>query len=266
MEKRTEAKMARKEFHVDDNGRPTRSDHLAIVKAYEEFAKRLSRRDAVSSIRHWCRTKFLSFATLHSMRSTISEFDGYLTSMGFLTEQYRKNIMETHAKRPMVVLAALSSGLWPNVATVSRSSTTSGSSPTISVKNRAAAVHPSSINHGVSTEMLLHNTSCRSSGFLCYHDMMQTSKCYLRDTSIVGATAVLLLCGNGSDASVVFGRQHVIVNGWLRVRITSKAAVLIMKLRSILNTFLLARVANPTMEESMEYRELTRMMVQLLEI
>ncbi len=77
---------------------------------------------------------------------------------------------------------------------------------------------------------------------------------------------MLLLCGNGSDASVVFGRQHVIVNGWLRVRITSKAAVLIMKLRSILNTFLLARVANPTMEESMEYRELTRMMVQLLEI
>ena len=96
--------------------------------------------------------------------------------------------------------------------------------------------------------------------------MMQTSKCYLRDTSIVSSTSILLLCGNGRDAAVTFGRQHVVVNGWIRVHVTSKAAVLITRLRKILNSFLLDKVANPMMEESKEYRELTKMMTRLLEV
>ena len=266
VEKRTEARLARKEYLIDDEGKQLRSDHLSIVRAYEAFSAKLASKEKSSSLRRWCRMKFLSYSTLMSMKTTIREFEGYLTNMKFLTKFNYDQVMTKHAQRPFVVLAALASGLWPNVATITRSSSTAGSLPVIAVKNRVAAIHPSSINQGIATERLLLQTSCRTNGFLCYHDMMQTSKCYLRDTSIVSSTSILLLCGNGRDAAVTFGRQHVVVNGWIRVHVTSKAAVLITRLRKILNSFLLEKVANPTMEESKEYRELTKMMTRLLEV
>ena len=269
MEKRTEAAMARREFHRNDAGKPLRSDHLAIVNAYTLFAsKLLSKKIKAHALKHWCRTKFLSYQILSSMKDTIVEFEGYLTAMGFLptATKERGQIMDTHANKPCVVLAALSSGLWPNVATITRSSTSSGTLPIIAVQNKIAAIHPSSINFKISTDMLLSHTNSKSSGFLCYHDLMQTSKCYLRDTSVVSAACILLLCGNGSDASVVFGKQKVIVHGWIQISITSKAAVLIIQLRKRLNAYLLQKVAHPSRIETKEDRELSKMMARLLEV
>tara|TARA_B100000795_G_C22761168_1_gene423667 strand:- start:47 stop:1417 length:1371 start_codon:yes stop_codon:yes gene_type:complete len=280
MEKRTEAKLARRSFHLNESNvthqQPTRSDHLAIIKAYEEFSLKISntnsnngnsnkRRNSTSFIKNWCHTKFLSYTILYNMKSTISEFEGYLSKMNFLTTENYNETMHKHSTKIFVILASLASGLWPNVATITKSNTSHGL-PIISIKNRIAAIHPSSINYNVSTELLLKNTTCKTNGFLCYHDLMQTSKCYLRDTSIVSVTAILLLCGNGSDAFVAFGKQHVIVNGWLKVKITSKAAVLLSKLRERLDMFLLQKIRNPKMKNTKEYNDLTKMMVRLLEV
>ena len=287
MDKRTEAEMARKEFHrssKEEGGQPLRSDHLAIVNAYTLFiTKMTSKTMKRNAIQHWCRTKYLSYQTLHSMKSTIAEFEGYLTSMGLLAKKhggphgregggvpYQKT-MDLHAKKPFVVLAAISSGLWPNVATVTKhtrigSGHVGHGKPIVAIQNKMAAIHPSSINHNVSVEALLQHTGSKKSGFLCYHDLMQTSKCYLRDTSVVSPTAILLLCGNGSDASIVFGKQQVIVNDWIKVKITSKAAVLILKVRKKLNEHLLDKVAHPRRKENKEDQKLFKMLTRLLEV
>ena len=91
MDKRTEAEMARKEFHrssKEEGGQPLRSDHMAIVNAYNLFlTKTTSKTMKRNAIQHWCRTKYLSYQTLHSMKSTmLPEDDGDWTE-----EERREN-------------------------------------------------------------------------------------------------------------------------------------------------------------------------------
>ena len=67
--------------------------------------------------------------------------------------------------------------------------------------------------------------------------------------------------GNGSDASVVFGKQQIIIHGWIKVQITSKVAVLILKVRKQINQYLLKKVADPKEDDDIELSNiLTRLL------
>ena len=97
-----------------------RSDHLCIVRAFETWENMIANKGK-SRAQAWCRSKFLSWSTLQSIKRTRKELLGYLRGLGFLTfakgGNGTRNNIDRNAKSYAMVLAALASGLWPNIAT-----------------------------------------------------------------------------------------------------------------------------------------------------
>ena len=68
---------------------------------------------------------------------------------------------------------------------------------------------------------------------------MKTSAAYLRDTSVVPPPALILLCGDAEDTKVLFGKQRMAMDGgWLEVGLTSKTAVLLLRMRQYISEML----------------------------
>ncbi len=285
IERRAEARMARKEFSVDQQGNHMRSDHLCVVRAFDMWEKMIADKGRARA-QAWCRSKFLSWSTLHSIKRTRNELLGYLRALGFISHVKTEKsggsgggsgkapatiASDRNARKNAIVLAAVASGLWPNIATAtpraqagnSSSSNSSGKSgghkpkkggdlPAVRTKRKAASIHPASVNHGVPIKALLpttvhgESTSLRGGGFLCFHAQMKTSAAYLRDTSVVPAAALLLLCGHAADAKVLFGKRRVAMDGgWLEVGVASKTAVLLLRMREHIGELLLEKIADP---------------------
>jgi hypothetical protein len=300
IERRTEARMARKEFSRNVHGNPLRSDHLSVVRAFDMWEKMLADKGK-SRAQAWCRSKFLSWSTLQSIKRTRRELLGYLRALGFIADARRGGgggeggrgnatlRSDRNAKKNAIVLAALASGMWPNIATVTPRAQTGTSStsgghkrkpkkggdlPAVRTKREAASIHPASVNHRVPIKALLpmtvhgESTSLRGGGFLCFHDKMKTSAAYLRDTSVVPAAALLLLCGHAADAKVLFGRQRVAMDGgWLEIGITSKTAVLLLRMREYISELLLEKVADPSVNiESWRGGTLGKLLTRVLSV
>ena len=274
VERRAEARMAHREFTVDKYGNPLRSDHLCIVRAFVMWQKIIAEKGRAKA-QSWCHRKFLSWSTLHSIQRTRKDLLGYLLALGFIpSSKVRnnnlldgdtrggKNSIDYNAENMSIVLAALASGLWPNIATVTPKAQTrkkmgrkpKGDLPAVRTKRKAASLHPGSVNHGVSIKDLMPNTvhgegtSLRGGGFLCFHSQMKTSSAYLRDTSVVPAAALLMLCGHTTDAKVLFGKQRVVMDGgWLQVGVASKTAVLLLRMRRYISELLLEKIADPSL-------------------
>lgn len=89
---------------------------------------------------------------------------------------------------------------------------------------------------------LLSSSRMLKDRFVCFQDIMQTRKLYVRDATVVSPFALLLFGG----ALRVFHRQGVIsVDEWLKFRITAKPATLVKHLRAQMENMLLRKIISP---------------------
>ncbi|CAM6038869.1 unnamed protein product [Sphagnum compactum] len=240
------------------------SDHLAMAAAYTTWIA-LATQKGTKAAQQFCQTNFLSIPTLKMLRDMRSQFATLLSDIGFLNFpkvvdskgrqrdkiegwmddlQQPCNINSLHAP---IVKAMIGAGLYPNVGAMEeesvraghasalgrRAGLASGQRPHWSDGRREVFIHPSSVNHLV--------TEFRHP-FLVFHEKVETSKVYLRDTTVISPYALLLF---GGAINVQHQSGRVIVDGWLEMNAPAQTAVLFKELRIALDSVLQERIVMP---------------------
>ena len=82
-----------------------------------------------------------------------------------------------------------------------------------------------------------------SSPFLVYHEMVKTTKVFVRDCSMVNPYALLLF---GGEINVMHAEGMLIVDQWMRFRAPVRTAVLVRDLRVEIDNLLQQKVADPS--------------------
>ena len=97
-------------------------------------------------------------------------------------------------------------------------------------------IHPRSVNFSVGKY---------ESGWLVYTSMVETSKVYVTESSMVPAYAVLLF---GGKLRVDHDRGRIVVDDWAEFQAPGKIAVLIRELQAEVDRVLEAKVGDPGLE------------------
>jgi len=237
-DKRDEADAARKEFATQG------SDHLTTLEAFNQW-KNIRRTQGNRAVQSFLRESFLSRMTLFQMEDLRRQYAKLLIDIGFLPKSFRldrgqntrndeciaaanTNINNTH-----MIKAVLCAGLYPNIIVAPKNEKKSiGACPFQSLKGDVF-LHPSTISF--SAEKL-------DSNYCCYHEIVKTTKTYVRDCTPVSEFALLLF---GGSLKVYHTHGVVTIDDWLRFRIAAKSATLVKHLRAQMEKMLLAKIITP---------------------
>ena len=139
-----------------------------------------------------------------------------------------------------LVRAVIAAGLYPNIliAPKSFSGKTAGEVSFRGQKNREVYLHPSTI---------AFKAKDLDSRYGCYHEIVKTSKIYVRDFTCVSKFALLLF---GGALKVYQTHGVVTVDDWLKFRVEAKPATLVKYLRSSMEALLLEKILDPTVDVS----------------
>ena len=249
-DKRDEADEARKKF-ADDS-----SDHLATLNAFTKW-KNIRQKKGDRAAQNFLRDNFLSRQTLFQMNDLRKEFANLLISIGFLPKTFRvidtrkgnnNDINDAMANANVngnnmaLVKAVLCAGLYPNIIVAPRSLV----GPSGGGDNKEAGeVSFQSLNKG---DVYLHPSTIAfhekrlESRYCCYHEMVKTSKTYVRDCTTVSPFALVLFGGT----LVVYQEKGVAtVDEWLKFRISPKSATIVKHLRAQMESMLLRKIVSP---------------------
>lgn len=253
-DKRDEADAARKEFAMEG------SDHLTTLNAFNKW-KEMRRTKGDKATRTFLQDSFLSRLTLFQMEDLRKQFADLLVDVGFLPREFRlkggRNVRgSNNNRRPEappsaadvysdnmpLIKAILCAGLYPNIIVAPRplvradgglSDKQAGECAFKSLKGEVY-LHPSTISF---SEKRLDSRYC------CYHEIVRTSKTYVRDCTTVSEFALLLF---GGSLKVYHTHGVVTVDDWLKFRISPKAAALVKHLRAQMERMLLQKIVSPT--------------------
>lgn len=82
-------------------------------------------------------------------------------------------------------------------------------------------------------------------GWALFTEMVATTKRYVREVSMVGHYALLLVAGR---LEVLHAQGEVHLDGWARLRLRARAAVLFTRLRAAVDAALAAKVEDPGLD------------------
>lgn len=254
-DKRDEADAARKEFAMEG------SDHLTTLNAFNMW-KEMRRTKGEKATRTFLQESFLSRLTLFQMENLRKQFADLLVDVGFLPRDFRlmgggRNARGSNSRRQEAPTAAaadvysdnkplikaiLCAGLYPNIIVAPRplvrpdgaaNDKQAGECAFQSLKGEVY-LHPCTVSF---TEKRLDSRYC------CYHEIVRTSKTYVRDCTTVSEFALLLF---GGSLKVYHTHGVVTVDDWLKFRISPKAAALVKHLRAQMESMLLKKIVSPT--------------------
>jgi HrpA-like RNA helicase len=239
-DQREAADAARKKFAVEG------SDHLTILNAFATW-KEMKHTEGNKAVQSFLKDHFLGRMSLFQMEDLRKQFTGLLTDIGFLPKGFKlQGVNKTenaNSQNMGLVKAVLCAGLYPNIIVAPRSLVGNSAAKKSDKKAGECAfqshhkgevyLHPSTIAF---TEQKLDSRYC------CYHEMVKTSKTYVRDCTTVSPFALLLFGG----ALEVYQTHGICsVDGWLKFRIDAKPATLIKYLRSQMERILLQKIVAP---------------------
>lgn len=242
------------------------SDHLLLVVAYNRWARILHENGSSAAYR-FCQLFFLNSSVMYAIRDMRIQFGSLLADIGLITlpkyfkdDGRSKDKLESwfadmkqpfnmHAMHSAVIMSVLCAGLYPNVAAtldgtigvpVGRNKAPSNNNSTNDYSllfdgKREVHVHPSSVNY---------NIKGLRYPFLVFLEKVETSKVFLRDTSIISAYSLLLF---GGSISVQHQMGLVIIDNWLKLTAPAQTAVLFKQLRLTLHAVLKDLIRKPEM-------------------
>ncbi|OQR94480.1 ATP-dependent RNA helicase [Achlya hypogyna] len=226
------------------------SDHLllwSVVKAFLAQDKR--------SRRQFCKDKSLSYETLSAIVDLRKQYLEHLQNIGFYDAANRDRLNE-HAANGKVVKAALTAGLYGNVVSVvypeqkyyesahgALAATPDAKELRLVIRTldktpERVFVHPSSINFRLGQF---------ESPWLVYTDLVQTSRLFVRQSTMVAPYALLLF---GGALQVHHEKGLIVVDDWIKFTAVARIGVLVKSLRFHLDRFLTKKIEEPTLDIS----------------
>ncbi|KAK6159647.1 hypothetical protein DH2020_003028 [Rehmannia glutinosa] len=244
------------------------SDHLVMLIAYQKWDKILSV-DGVKAAQKFCSSHFLSSSVMYMIRDMRIQFGTLLADIGLINipKQFgwRKkekldnwlsdlsqpfNQYSSHSVVVKVHMQAiLCAGLYPNVATIEGGNT--GARPVWYDGKREVSIHPSSVNSSQKTFKY---------PFLVFLEKVETTKVYLRDTTIVSPYCILLF---GGSINIQHQTGLIVVDNWLKMAAPAQTAVLFKELRFTLHSILKELIRKPQSSTVVD-NEVIRSIVHLL--
>ena len=106
----------------------------------------------------------------------------------------------------------------------------------VAAKEENVELHPSSV---------LFNATRMPEHFLVYHEMVKTSKVFVRDATAVSPAALLLF---GGEVSIQHLSNTVTLDGWLRLGVAAQHAVLVSALRGKLQEVMQWKIEDPKLD------------------
>ncbi|XP_072970121.1 DExH-box ATP-dependent RNA helicase DExH7, chloroplastic isoform X2 [Typha angustifolia] len=264
------------------NGDNKQSDHLLMVVAYNKWA-RILHENGAKSAQQFCRKFFLNNSVMYMIRDMRIQFGSLLADIGLvdlpefiMNDGRRKDKLDSwfanislpfnmYAHHSTIIKAIICAGLYPNVAATIEGidSASLGGSKTfpdiISLKDRPlwydgrreVHIHPSSINYSL---------KCFQYPFLVFLEKVETSKVFLRDTTIISPYSILLF---GGSMAIQHQTGLVIIDGWLKLTAPAQTAVLFKELRRTLDAVLKELIRKPEMATCVD-NEVVKSIIYLL--
>ncbi|KAL6885885.1 hypothetical protein ACP4OV_010146 [Aristida adscensionis] len=269
------------------------SDHLIMVIAYDKWSRILQER-GVKSARQFCHSFYLNSTVMYMIRDMRLQFGTLLADIGLIDlpkdslrpkDGRRKSNLETwfsdislpfntYARCTAVIKSVICAGLYPNVAATLEGvdpGALSGRKPSDILFSkdrpqwydgrREVHIHPSSVNHSLKAVQY---------PFLVFLEKVETTKVFLRDTSVISPYSLLLFGGSmviqhqerGND-NPCFQTGVVVIDGWLRLSAAAQTAVLFKQLRMTLDAVLKELTRKPEMATFVD-NEVVRSIIHLL--
>ena len=254
---------------------PGKSDHLTVAAAYAQWQKC----GGASARRAFCEKNFLSHMALEGVRVSRQDYAAVLADLGFVSREYLANlkregvgggIADRNANVGRVVKAALVAGFYPQVVSVRHPETkfvqTAGG--TVERESRDGRelkffcedvgrvfLHPASVNAGAGKF---------ESPWLVFGERVETSRVYVRDTTMVGAYALLLF---GGDVEVDHERGRVHMDGgWAQFSAPARIGVLVREMRVAVDRLLERHIDAPVAEgeDNLSSSPVVRAVLELL--
>ncbi|KAI3497504.1 hypothetical protein L1887_40163 [Cichorium endivia] len=245
-----------------DNGN-RQSDHLVMMIAYKKWDKIL-RENGAREAERFCKSHFISSSVMYMIREMRVQFGTLLADIGLidLPKNYRiggkwKEKLDTwfsdtsqtfnvYSDHSSVVKALLCAGLYPNVAATEQGisekavgTLRQSAGPTSDDFNtwfdgrRVVNIHPSSVNS---------NSKKFQYPFLVFLEKVETTKVFLRDTTITSPYSILLF---GGSMNIQHQTGVVTIDGWLKMAAPAQTAVLFKELRLTLHSILKELIRKP---------------------
>lgn len=259
------------------------SDHLLMVIAYNKWSRILQEHGARSA-HQFCRSFYLNNTVMYMIRDMRLQYGSLLADIGLVDlpkdslrpmNGNRKSNLESwfsnmslpfnlYACYTSVIKSVISAGLYPNVAATLEGvdpGALGGRKPSDVLfgkdrprwydGRREVHIHPSSVNHSLKSVQY---------PFLVFLEKVETSKVFLRDTSVISPYSLLLFGG-----SMVIQHQAgvVVIDGWLRLTAAAQTAVLFKQLRITLDAVLKELTRKPEMATFVD-NEVVRSIIHLL--
>jgi ATP-dependent RNA helicase DHX57 len=258
-EKRDEARQAKRQLSLQGVSHAAQSDHLVLIPAMEGWRACKSRKERAQ----YCSDNFLSDDGMQEVFKLRTEFLDAIENAGFNARDDalggdNEILLDNLTRKKHLLKASLCAGLYPNVVKIRRPDKRYIETRGGALEAQAAPkelrfelieefssnrdtkrvfLHPSSVNMELSTF---------NSSWMVYSELVQTSKAFVRDCTVVAPYGLLLFGGPlqvlHEDGIITVGKQKV-----LRFKMHARVAVLIKELKKLLDAFLMEKLANPTM-------------------
>ena len=241
-DRRQEANAARKHLCTE------MSDQLALLRAYEGWEKERERGGA-GAARAYCERLFLSNMGMEEWGAIREQLANTLRDVGLPHATQQRQLH----KIPLV-RAIVTAGLYPQLLKIKlpESKFVATASGAREQENSDARALRFFVHGGERERAFLHPSSALFGAarfpeqcWLVYHSKQRTSKLFIRDASLATPMALLLF---GGDLSIDHHRQTVTLDKTITFGAPSKFAVHVRELRAELDTLLLRKIDDPSLE------------------
>eukprot|EP01025_Chloroclados_australasicus_P059010 TRINITY_DN744_c0_g3_i1.p2 TRINITY_DN744_c0_g3~~TRINITY_DN744_c0_g3_i1.p2 ORF type:complete len:397 (-),score=46.26 TRINITY_DN744_c0_g3_i1:343-1404(-) len=220
-----------------------RSDHLAYVTIFNTWDKLSG-----SARRELCDQYMVSYQVLEGMQALRKDYLRMLEDLELLSNQM--NFDNRNSDNARFVKSAVCAGFYPNILRVqhpeAKFKKVAGGSIQVDnnpkdlkfyekVKGRTF-IHPQSVN--------FHAGSYQS-GWCVYTDIIETTKVYVREASMVPIYSLLLF---GGQITVKHDSGLLLLDNWATFKAPAKIAVLVKQLREQVHQLLQQKIKDPGLQ------------------
>ena len=226
---------------------PSKSDLMTVVRLYDRWlAERgKSRRLGIE----FCERLQLSVATLEEMTVTRRQLKSYLTAQGF-------EITNAQAGEHRVCNACFTAAFWPNIIHAKHPApkfqpTAHGSVEVDPEAHEIKHFLKNGIRSFIHPQSFYFNERRFETNWLCYAQMMETKKVYVRDISMIWPMSIILF--GGTSLLIKYEEQTVLIEDWIEFGLRPSTAFLLSELRVQLDAILAEKFASPQITLSNSY-------------
>ncbi|CAN6485774.1 unnamed protein product [Victoria cruziana] len=256
------------------------SDHLVLAVAYEKWINILTEKGEKAA-QNFCKASVLSSSVMYTVRDMRIQFASLLAEIGFINlprtdGKVKKKLdiwlndssqpFNLYSRHSSVVKSILCAGLYPNIA-----ATEEGMTAVPCVANRKTSFSSSAKDqlqwYDGEREVYIHPSSINANAkgfqfpFLVFLEKVETSKVFLRDTSVVSPYSIMLF---GGSVCIQHQAGSVTVDGWLKFSATAQIGVLLKELRFTLDSVLKELIHKPERAGSIVENDVVKSIVHLL--